>query len=232
MKKLILLTAAFLTLNFVFAQGKSVFSLSFGPSIPLGEFGSKDIDNQYAGFAKTGLMVEFSYNQKLGKYFGITFINRSQSHFMDAQALSDAYAQLFPGLGNSVESAYWSNSTLMLGASSSIPITKTISFESRLMFGFATAKSPDMFVHFGNNVNKAWVHQNDVTSFALTSLIGAGFKFDVTKSFSLLLNVDVQGLKPEFRDVVATNSDGLYMKDTYSQKMNTLNIGFGLGYRF
>lgn len=232
MKKLLFLSA-FCLVGFksTFAQNKGYISFNLGPSISIGEFASRDINNQFAGYAKSGMMIESAFAYKLGKYFGIGAISRTQTHFIDAQAYADDLSGITSNTRFDVESSFYSSNSLMLGANSSVPVSKNLSFESRLLFGFVNTRSPDMYVHTTYNNNKGWVHQNDVTSFSLSALIGVGFKYDVFKSLALFLNVDAQTHKPEFRDVVLTGSDGSYVKETYSQKMSTINIGFGIGYR-
>lgn len=232
MKKLLLLSVFCLAcIRTSLAQNKGYISFNIGPSIPFGEFASKDINNKYAGYVKPGFMVESAFSYKLGKYFGLAAVSRTQTYLIDAQALSADLSQLTANTSYDIESSFYTSNCFMLGAYSSVPISKSIQFESRLMFGAVNSRSPDMFANFKVNNVKGWTHQNDVTSFALSVLAGVGFKFDVSKSLALFLNIDAQTHKPEFRDVALTGSDGSYVKQTYSQKMSTLNIGIGIGYR-
>jgi isocitrate dehydrogenase len=61
--------------------------------------------------------------------------------------------------------------------------------------------------------------------------LGAGFKFNFAKRLCFLTNIDFLSAKPEFKDVLITNSNGDFISNTFSQKFGTINIGFGLGLR-
>ena len=70
----------------------------FGPSIPLGDLASKDIDNESAGFATSGAIFDISVAYKLVKGpFGITAIRRGQiaTQFAKLADLAGISPQIF-----------------------------------------------------------------------------------------------------------------------------------------
>ena len=77
---------------------KGYIGISLGPSIPLGDLASKDIDNESAGFATSGAIFDISVAYKLGKGpFGITAMLRGQieKHFAKLADLAGISPPIF-----------------------------------------------------------------------------------------------------------------------------------------
>lgn len=210
-------------------DSKGYIGISFGPSIPMGDLASKDADNDEAGWAKTGALVDISFAYKLGKgNFGITALLRGQSNPIDAQALSDEFANEFPGVIWNVQSDNWGIGGLMFGGFGSFPLSEKSSFDTRAMIGFVNASSPGMTVTGTAPGGSIWVKQSSASAAAFAYLIGAGFKFEIGSKLYLLTNLDYLGSKPEFSNVETTTSDGDILTDTWSQRMGTLNFSLGI----
>lgn len=216
----------------LYAQDKGYIAVSLGPSIPLGDFASKDIDKESAGFAKTGAIFDISFGYKLGKNFGVSALLRGQANKTDAQAMANEMVSKIPFEMNvRVESQAWSLGALMVGGYGSFPVEKKFSVESRLMIGFISATLPKVTFDLSDADGSGWVKRSSTTGTSFAYLIGAGIKYDAGKRVSVLANIDYMGANPEFSDVEVTNSIGDYSKNTFSQKYGSINIGFGVGYR-
>ena len=208
---------------------KGYIGISLGPSIPLGDLASKDIDNESAGFATSGAIFDISVAYKLGKGpFGITAMLRGQANPMDAKAFVDGIANQNPGIYWTVESEGWSAGGWMLGGFGSFSISPKASFEPRAMIGFVNAVSPNITITGSANGSSIWVKQGTSSVFTFSYLLGAGFKFDLGQKFYLLTNLDYLGSNPEFSNIDITASDGSRSKSTVSQPMGTLNWGLGV----
>ena len=233
MKNLITLTAiVLLSFSYGFSQDKGYIGIAVGPSIPTGDFASKDMNNESAGFAKTGAIFDITFAYKLNKNFGVTALLRGQANKLDAQAVSNEMSkQMPPEFSNTVRTGSWGIGGLLVGGYSTIPIAKQLSFESKLMLGFISATSPDVTINLSGYGETAWVKQNSVSSTAFAYMAGIGLKYDAGKRVCVLLNVDYLGSNPKFDNVETTSSDGEMSKDSYSQAFGTVNFGFGVGYR-
>jgi len=228
----ILMAVVFISVTSVFAQDKGYIGVSIGPSIPTGDFASKDMNNEAAGFAKTGAIFDITFAYKLNKNFGVTALLRGQANKLDAKAISnEMYKQLPSEVSSSVSTSSWGVGGLLIGGYSTVPVAKQLSFESRLMLGFISATSPDVTINLSGFGETAWVKQSSTTSTALAYLAGVGLKYDAGKRVCVLLNVDYLGSNPKFDNVETTSSDGEMSKDSYSQAFGTVNFGFGIGYR-
>jgi hypothetical protein len=216
----------------LFSQDRGYIGVSIGPSIPTGDFSSKDMYNQSAGFAKTGAIFDISFGYKLGKNFGLTAILRGQANKVDAQAISDEMSKEFMGdFVGTVRTGSWGIGGLLVGGYSSISVAKQLNFESRLMLGFLSATSPDMTINLTGPGGTGWVKQSSTSGTAFAYLAGIGLKYNAGKRVCLLANIDYLGAKPEFEDVETTTSMGDYDKSSYTQKFGSFNIGLGVGYR-
>jgi hypothetical protein len=214
------------------AQDKGYIAVSVGPSIPTGDFASKDMGNESAGFANTGAIFDISFGYKIGKNFGVSALLRGQANNADAQAISDEMAKrLTPGINNTVSAGSWGVGGLLVGGYASFPIIKQLSFESRLMTGFVSATSPGMTINLSSQSSSAWVKQSSSSGIGLAYLAGIGIKYDVASRVCLISNIDFLGSNLQFDDVELTNSLGAVEKNSYTQTFGAVNIGFGVGYR-
>ena len=227
----VLTALTFLTFN-SFSQDKVYIAVSLGSSSPIGDFSSKDPNNNSAGFANSGAIFDISFAYKFNKNFGITALLRGQANITDAQAIADELVKQNPTLSSKVKSGMWSIGGYMLGGYGSFPISEKVSFDSRIMFGFLTATSPEFNVNLSGPGGSAWIKQKSKSSSAFAHLIGVGFKWDAGKVISLLANFDYLGAKPEFRNVETISSLGQSEKNTFSQRFGTINVGVGIGFRF
>ena len=234
MKKKNFLSILFLfILHVCWAQDKGYVAISIGPSIPIEDFASKNSSNVAAGYANSGAIFDVSFHYKLGKYFGVSALLRGQANTTDAQAIANDLAREINNVTWTVESNPWSIGGILIGGSASVPIgiNDKISFESRAMFGFLNATSPEINITGRTNSQSEWAKQQSKMATAFSYLLGAGFKFNFAKRLCFLTNIDFLSAKPEFKDVLITNSNGDFISNTFSQKFGTINIGFGLGLR-
>jgi hypothetical protein len=234
MNKLINITAYLLFFTFniqlVHAQNsKGTIGILVGPSIPVGDFGSKNYDNGFAGFAVTGATFEIAVDYKLGKgNWGVAATMRGQANSHDFMAYQNELENHYGGVNWFVESDVWTVGGIMLGAFRDFPIDKSISFKPRFLVGFPSASSPNITTTAYGSGNSNWVRSNKAYSRNFGYLLGLGFKFDMSKKLSILANADNFGTLQEFRQVEILNSDGMRSYDTYLQPMNSINLSIGL----
>lgn len=228
-KLLLLLALTAINANHCISQNKGYVAISIGPSIPIGDFASKDGKNDSAGFAKTGAIFDISFVYKLGKNLGISALLRGQSNSVDNSAFANELSKQVGGSWT-VDSESWKIGGLMLGGYGSYPISSKVSFDLKAMIGFLRASSPELFVTLNGSGGAAWVKQESKSATSFSYLVSTGFKFDVGKKIYLLTNLDYLGSKPEFKNVTTTNSSGgNSTTGTLSQNFGTLNLGIGIG---
>lgn len=235
MKKLLLLIVIImLSGSASFSQNKGYVAISLGPSIPTGDFSSKDMNNEAAGFAKTGIFLDLSFAYKIGDNFGVTALLRGQSNKLDGQAISNEMSKKLPDdVSENTSVGSWGVGGILVGGYSSIQITKQLSFESKLMAGFISANSPEILINLNGPGGTAWVKQNSTSGNAFAYLAGIGLKYDAGKRICMIAHVDYLGAKPKFNNVETTTNllDLQNETNNYTQTFGSVNIGFGVGYR-
>ena len=220
----------------VFSQEKGYIAVSLGPSIPLSDFASKDIDKESAGFAKTGAIFDISFGYKIGKNFGVAALLRGQANKTDAQAMANEMGNKMSfQVDTRVESKAWNIGAFMLGGYATVPLEKKLSFESRIMFGFMSATYPNVTFTFSDADESVLVKRTGSTATSFAYLMGAGIRYNAGKRLCLLANFDYLGSNPEYKDVETTLETPTIFerisKDTFSQSFGAFNIGVGVGYR-
>ncbi len=230
MKKIIVfITLLLVTMQSYSQDTKGYIGFSLGPSIPMGDLASKDINKNSAGFAETGAFVDLSFAYKLGgSNFGITALLRAQANSTNLQSMANALANEYPGYTWTIESDGWALSGLMFGGFGSFPVSENVSFDTKAMIGFLNAGSPNLTITVSEPGGTGWISSSRATTRSFAYLIGAGFKFSLGKKLYLLTNLDYIGSNPEFTDVETKTSDGNRSTDTWSQKMGTMNFGIGI----
>lgn len=242
MKKRIFFIAVFYLLTFKsFSQDKGYIGLSdkgyvglsVGASIPIGDFASKDKNNNSAGFATTGTIFDISFGYKLGKNFGISALYRGQVNPTDADAFAAIFQNQYPGISWTVDSKSWSAAGFLFGCYGSFPIGTSgqTSFETRALIGFLSATTPEINITGRFGTTSAWIRQSSATATSFSFLLGMGFKFNVGNKICLLTNLDYLGAKPEFTDIKITDSTGGSSVETVTQSLETINFSVGIGFR-
>lgn len=225
MKKLIILL--FISFNIATncqAQDNGYISISLGPSIPIGSFGSSE-----DGLAKIGAIFDISFAYKFGGgKFGILTMLRGQANPLDVQFLADEIAYQIPGIYWTVKSSGWGIGGLMVGGYGSLPISEKVSIEPRSMLGFLSTTLSEITITGSSQGSYVWVKQGSASATSVAYLVGLGIKFDIGRKLCLLTNLDFMSSKPRFVNVETTTSLGTLERDTWQQSVETINIGVGL----
>jgi len=233
-KKILSIVVILIIATISFGQdSRGYIGFSFGPSFPLGEFASKDLDTEDAGYATTGFLFDISFAYKLGDgKFGFTALLRAQANPTDVQAMADKLAELVPGVFWTVEGQAWGTAGFLFGGFAPFPLSEKTKLEIKGMIGFLSASSPELTITGSGGGESIWIKQSSGNASSFAYLIGAGFKFDLSRRLYLLTNLDYLGAKPEFSDIEITASDGSSETDTRSQSMGTFNLSAGIALKF
>lgn len=212
------------------AQDKnSYIGLSLGAGIPLGDLSSTDPENDDAGWANAGPVLDISTATMFkGGRFGVALLVRLQTNSLDAQGLADEYATLLPGLDINAETVGWKFGGFLGGGIGSFPISNKTSFDLKIMAGLLSVASPDMKVTATDGTDSFWIKQESASALSSAYLIGGGFKFGLGDNFLLLTNVDFLGSSAEFKNVATISSEGDKDIDTFKQDMKYVNVSIGI----
>ncbi len=218
-----------------YSQNKGYIAVSYGASMPLFNFDSKDLSQYYSayelelggsGYAKPGSMFEISIAyKKPEQQFGISAIIRNQTHEADMQTLSTQLQKDFNGYTVTAESRKWITNALMLGGYAEIPIKK-ISFDFRAMLGVVSVSSPEWRTSVKGPNGYDWERHRLGSAFSFGFMTGIGCKYNISKEMCVMANADLFGAAPEFIEI----ERGITFR-TYKQVIATYNLSVGIGFR-
>jgi hypothetical protein len=186
---------------------KSFLILSGGPSFPLGDYGSSDINNTEAGLAKTGYNVNLQYAYYLTNNFGLTATALYTKHAIDNSLFSSVNAS----------ADHWQYFAFVVGAINSAPVSPKAAFDFSLMTGIARVNSPKVSSNNSEVLAERWA-----TTVPLKA--DANMRFHLKNKWQFLAGLNFMYMDPKFKDQ-STN-------DNFSQKMNILGLNAGIGFGF
>ncbi len=214
------------------SQDLGYIAVSVGAGVPLKNYGSTDIADSAAGFAKTGLCLEISAAYKISKTFGICALVRNQSNAMDVDAAVKQFAKKYPTIKWNMQAENWNIKSFMAGIYGSFPIgDSSISFDLKGMLGLSSSTLPSTILTGSQNGNSLTATQSSATSGALCFAVGLGFKKYLTDALCLIVGVDYMATKPNFSNVTISFSNGTQQTLNGSQSITLFTINAGIGFR-
>lgn len=219
MKKILCATLVFFALGIsVMAQDtktvpvqKNFILFSAGPSIPLADFGSADVNNSDAGMANAGFTIDLKYGHQFDPVFGLASTLVYGSHTVDKAFVND---------NPDVSIDHWQYFSWMVGPMFTGKLTQKTSLDFSVLTGVALANSPKGKYNDQVVVTDDW-------STAVPLKLASDFRFSLRNKGYLMAGVNYTYMKPKF-NVTEINSETLIFK----QKMHTFGINVGIGFGF
>ncbi len=202
---------------------KSILAFHAGPSFPLGDFKSTNLDNEQAGFAKNGFTIDLNYGYRLSEYTGIAaavFFNKYKAHNVEIEVdMGDELPQTI-----ALEMDNWQFYGISAGPIFTFDLGNNIFTDLRLMGGIANAKTPTIVYDDYLAAKKDW-GTAPVIQGGLSLRIGTG------NSLFIFGNVDYTYMKPKFQIeyLEGYEDEG---PERIHQKISVLNVSGGIGFRF
>ncbi|MFA5405543.1 MAG: hypothetical protein WC358_11465 [Ignavibacteria bacterium] len=243
MKKLLTVIFLLLTCSLFSQTQKYDFlylNFSAGPSIPIGEFASNDINNPGAGFAKVGLKGELSLGINLTPQIGLVAEVFLNSNGTKPDKMTEYLNSTFPGYRWNIESKKWNIYGLFTGLSFKTPVRKDMYVFIQAFGGFINSTSPNfLYTADSGNFSGTYNIESGTTS-AMTYKLTTGLEYKLDKRFSLCGMIEYIGSKPKFKDIKTTttftnNTTGtnIYSSESrtsFDQTLSVFNIGLGFKY--
>lgn len=219
-------------------EQKGFISVALGPSIPIGDFASTDINKEEAGFANAGAIFDLTFGYKLNKQYGFMAMLRGQANPFDTEALETALENDNPSVNWNVTGDSWGIGGFLLGGFRSVPVDENgkTNFQLRALIGFLNSSSPGYsFTASSSGGVVASGRQFSASATAFSYLLGVGFTHKIASNFNVLVNLDYMGANPEFSNVESTTTIGgqtTVSTSTFSQSFGAINFSGGVAYLF
>ncbi len=197
-------------------QDQGYVSLSGGPSVPVGGYGNRNLSNNNAGFASFGDNINLSYSRLLHNRFGIAAELFGSLNPLNVKAMENAFSQqqfnesaIFGSNGQSsppppnyVNYPYWEfqkkswlSFSAFLGGYGEIPLTKkpNITLTAKALAGAVYLISPKLTGAGINDTSLIEINQAKASAFGFAYSLNGGIKYDFSKKFCLLFNIEYIG---------------------------------------
>ncbi len=207
-----------------FAQDskKSSFNILIGPSLPVSDFGDKDISDPSAGLAKTGAFLAFEYDHRLLKNIYLTGRLSGSINGVDFAYNAPTGSSLKMSMTN------WKNANVFIGFSYIHHISTRFNLIARTLGGLQYTSSPEVKIAISGAFNGNST-QESAGATSLGVLLGVGFNYHISQNFGLRLIADYGAAKPTF-DIKASGS-GISNELSSTQNVNLINLGIGMSFK-
>jgi hypothetical protein len=236
----------------------SQISLSIGPSLPVGEFASKNGSDPASGMAKPGALADLSYMSPPKAHLGLIGTIRWRVNPVSKDGALGIFQQAYPSFQWSMSSHSWSAGAVMAGVYYTASVTPKLSFQGALMAGAAEVYAQDWAIRgirdstaTGGHVDVGFADNKKMHTTTFTAMAKAGISYRLTGRLSFVASLDYWYLKPAFKNFSTSLAFGYHMlipgyyslsnsataitynsytKD-YTQPMNSLDLTAGLSFR-
>lgn len=219
------LSVFLISTSILFAQNtkKSAINVIAGPSMPLGEFGNNNNnDDAKAGLAKLGAFLALEYDHQLFDDVYLTGRISGSIHGID-------FAYSAPtGSALKMSTTNWKNASLLAGFSYMPKISNKLNFIGRAMLGYQHTSSPEVDINISGYFSGS-SKQKSVGASSLGVLLGFGFNYDVASTVGLRLISDYGHANPKFE--VSQTSSGVVNRTSTSQNIDLINLGLGISFK-
>ena len=224
-------------INISFCQSKKhvndmlFLDLNVGPSIPLGDFSSKDANSNTSGYAIVGVKAQLGLGINFYKSLGFYISAFTDFNGTNPDNLTAKANNLYPGNNFSASSNSWNLYGGMVGLTYGIDTHKGILIDLKFTGGYLSAKSPE-FSFTSSNGNFYKIDSKSASSYTYCLSVGSRY-YIIKNELAITLAVEYMGSKPEFNNVNTTSSiNGQVTQNTvtFNRAIDALNIVTGVRY--
>jgi opacity protein-like surface antigen len=180
-----------------------------GPAFPVGDFNSKNINNDQAGFAKTGFTLDLQGGYMLVKNFGVAGSILYSRYTIDSKPLN----------GTSASVDHWQYYGMVAGPMITQSLCSRTSVDFNIMSGIVSANSPKLTYAGEVLVSEDW-------AIAIPIRLSGDIRYHFGQNGYFFTGLNYLYMEPKFK------FSALGESNTARQKMSTMNLNAGIGFRF
>jgi len=208
-------------------KGTLSIDVSYGSSIPLGDFGEANSQNSGSGYANTGFSSHTGIKYQLNEGgFHILLGAQAQANTFDAAAYDREITLLDPSLDWSVKADVYSLSAFLVGFQQDFSVSEKTQVGVVAQMGLSFAEDPMMSVL--EYTSAYWAVYSNNYSSAVAFNFGGNAEVQFAKGFYVTVAANYLAANHDFTRTEAFFSTGDYETYSYSKKFNTFNIQLGL----
>jgi opacity protein-like surface antigen len=234
MKKLLIMAMALLVSGTLLAQEskvktepKSFIAFHAGPSFPVADFSSTDMENNPdAGFAKTGINLNLTYGYQFQNNLGLVASVLFNQNKVDKGGVIYKDETSEQELVLSMD--HWQFYGVSAGPMLTFNIGNKVYTDVKVMIGAVNANAPKISFQGLELTKESW-------NVAPLYQAGLNLRMDAGKNIFIMAGADYMYLKPtfkyEFSSLIAEQIP-MDLSDYFKQKMSVVNVTVGVGYKF
>lgn len=204
------------------------FDLIAGVPVAVSDFGSKNVQSETAGLAKAGFLLQGGITFKLIKNIGICAAYHHQENRIADYLINEQIILINNGIPFTTESTNWVASGLFAGLTfeEQFEKVKGLSIFLKGMIGKPRFRSPEIISTA--SIFSFSVKQSAATARELGYMLGAGLMYKFNEDAGLRFSVNYFAGKPNFTNVIISNSQGGRFSAEFAQAYSTVNFQIGL----
>jgi opacity protein-like surface antigen len=219
------------------SQQKPYFSISYGRSIPKGEFIELSLSSlqEGTGYANNGANLGIEFTYPIAGVLNTFLLYRNQSNSFNSSELEKDYESQGTGSFSIIAEDYKLN-FILTGFSLHAPLSEKVFFIPKLLIGISDVRVPNIATAISSNngifgqTTSVFVREIE-NSTAFTYGLGAGLKFDIHDHICLILDGNYIFSKHQWEVENVSTGDFRTSQDIES-KINNIQLNAGVGYIF
>jgi len=212
-------------------QSKFYIGVSYGPSIAVGDFEDKNVENSDAGFAENGQKLDVFGGYFITKNITITGIFRYQVFDTDISNIIDDFNAQNPDDNLTAASEEWRTYALFAGIAYEVRLTRKFSLFPRLGLGPLLVTNPSVNAIISRGDEASNVDRGSETDIGLGYEVGVGLRKNIGRRFALTPMLTFSGGVVSISNV-ETGMNGVVETRNYRPKIQSINFGLAVGYQF
>ncbi len=212
-------------------------NLVTGPCFPLGDYGSRKLENSRAGFSMVGLSTKLRAGYQVSKNLfviadAIWFYNP-----VDANTFLNAYTSTHPSItfdSYKITTNSWKTYGLMAGVSKAFTFND-ITFELKGLVGVVRGDYSNVIVkQYDFDLDSTAIsNYNGEKTYQIAMNIGFNFKTKLNKSVGLCLGGDYLATEMRFKKLTVEQSNGIKSSiGSYNQPVTVFQLSAGFYVEF
>jgi hypothetical protein len=226
---ILLLSASLTTFSQSTLDKSSVF-IGLGPSMPIGDFSSKEATDEKAGLAALGFYFDLGYQFKFSKNVGAIGIFKGKTYGISKDALKYALPNGSGG-SMSVEASTWKMGSILAGLTQDVSLFKSefVTLELREAAGVQFTSTPEINVRYNiPGIGSSTNNQQSQSAASFTYLLGLGFRYQLNNHLGLKLYGDFNTSQVKFKDIMVVSGGTTTVVSSSQQTTGTIDVGLGL----
>lgn len=204
--------------------------LSYGLSIPLGNFADDDLSDRKAGFAENGIKFDLFGGTRINEKLGAGFTFRYQNYPINIDNQIDRLEEQFPNRDFEGTADEWETYALLFALTYKVNLTPKFAIYPRAGLGPYLVKNPGFSVSSTDGSLSNAISRSSETGFGMGYEFGIGLRNNIGKRILLVPTFTFSGGWLRINDV-ETETDNLIITSDYEPDVFTFNLGLSIAYR-